>query len=114
VFRKDVLPLASKRAWLSGLDVTDVTTLMHQVEDYHKVKLSLVLSLDGGFAPYRMEVICVATRTGVTSTGRKPSVSRKRFFPTYEAMTLEGLLFRLVNEIDTDCGAMWSQETLPL
>jgi len=106
--------MASKRDLSSGLDVMDVTRLMKQVEDLHKVQLNLVMSLDGAFQPYRLQVVCVATQTNPSSTGRRRSVSRKRFFPTYEALTLEGLLFRLVHETDHDCTAMWDQETLDL
>lgn len=108
----EVVPLASKQDLRSGLDVTDVTRLMKEVEEFHGVSVKLVMSLDGAFVPYRLEVICVATKKRPRSMVLTSSVSRKRFFPTSEALTLEGLLFRLINEVDSDCGSMWAQEEL--
>ena len=104
--------MASNQSLQSGLDVTDVTRLMKQVEEFHNVSLSLVMSLDGAFVPSRLQVTCVATRKLPRPMVLNASVSRRRFYPTYEALTFEGLLFRLINEIDGDCGAMWAQEYL--
>ena len=104
--------MASRQGMQSGLDVTDVTRLMKEVEAFHNVSLNLVMSLDGAFVPSRLQVTCVATRQRPRSMVLNASVSRRRFYPTYEAMTLEGLLFRLIHEIDSDCGAMWAQEVL--
>lgn len=101
--------MASKQGLQSGLDWTDVISLMQAIEHLHSVRLSLVMSLDGAYAPYRVQVVCVAERNAPTGMGVKRSVSRKRFFPCNDAKTLEGLCFRLLHEIDNDCGTFWQQ-----
>jgi len=104
--------LASKRALPSGLDWTDVMDLVRAIEQLHNVDVSFQMSLDGAFTPGRLQLVAVASQRVIDTTGRKRSVSRKRFWPSYDAKALEGLAFRLLHELDADCGAMWVQKTL--
>jgi len=103
--------LASKRDFSNGIDWMEVTVLMNAIEALHAVDVSLVMSLDGAFKPYRMQVIATAVRQVVDPTGRKPSVSRKRFYPSVDAKSMSGLCYRLLHELDNDCGTMWVQES---
>jgi hypothetical protein len=104
--------LGSKDGYRSGLDWMAVMDLTHAIEQLHGVSVNLVMSLDGVYKPYRLQVVAVAEKEQGVATGLRRSVSRKRFFPTVEAETLEGLVFRLLHELDRDCGAMWLQTEL--
>lgn len=110
----EVIPLASKRDWVSGIDALEVTALMYAIESLHGVRVNLLVSLDGGFKPYRMQLTAIAERTTASPTGLKRSVSRKRFYPSVDAASLEGLMYRLLHELDHDCGEMWRQEVIPI
>jgi len=105
--------LASNKDLPSGLGWTDVMDLIRAVESIHNVDVSLTISLDGAYTPGRLQVVAVASQRVIDTTGRKRSVSRKRFWPSYDAKAVEGLAFRLLHELDADCGAMWVQATLP-
>ena len=107
---KGVPSLGSKEAYSAGIDWMEVTVLINAIEALHAVDVSLLMSLDGAFKPYRMQVIAVAARKMVGPTGQKRSVSRKRFFPSVDATTMAGLCYRLLHELDGDCGTMWTQE----
>lgn len=102
--------MASSKDLRSGLDWTDVTALIMAVEALHGVHVNLTMSVDGGYAPYRVQVVAVAMKGSVDATGLRRSVSRKRFFPSNDALTMEGLVFRLIHELDNDCTTMWTQE----
>ena len=101
--------MGSKQDLRSGLDVTDVTTLVCRLQELHQVTVSLVMSLDGAYIPFRMQVVAIATRRAGVSGGLKRSVSRKRFYPSNDAGSFEALLFRLLYELDRDCAEMWDQ-----
>jgi hypothetical protein len=103
--------LASKRPYSAGIDWMEVTVLMNALESLHAVDVSLVMSLDSAFVPYRMQVVAIATKKGGTSGGVKQSVSLKRFFPSADAGSMDGLCFRLLHELDHECSKMWRQES---
>jgi hypothetical protein len=103
--------LASKRNYSTGIDWMEVTVLINALESLHDVTVSLTMSLDGAFVPYRMQVVALATKKGATSGGLPRSVSRKRFFPSVDAASMDGLCYRLLHELDHDCGEMWVQES---
>lgn len=103
--------MASSMSYSSGLDWMEVTELINAIEALHAVDVSLVMSLDGAFKPYRMQVVALAERKEPDATGRRRSVSRRRFFPTNDAKSMVGLCYRLLHELDGDCGTMWSQES---
>jgi hypothetical protein len=105
--------LAVKRNYSNGIDWMEVTVLMNALESLHDVDVNLLMSLDGAFVPYRMQVIATAQRKTVDATGRKRSVSRKRFFPSVDAASMAGLCYRLLHELDMDCSTMWLQAELP-
>jgi hypothetical protein len=77
------------------------------MQDYHSVDVTLVITRDGlsGFSGLR--VTGVATRRMPAGVEARRSVSRWRRYPSNDAATLEGLLFRLVHELDNDCAEMW-------
>jgi hypothetical protein len=97
----------------NGPDSSDVATAMRAIEGMHGVYLSLVVSPVGEYGEGGLEVVCVATRTQGLNGVAASSVSRKRRFPCGDATTFEGLLLRLVYEIDLDCGKFWEQARLP-
>jgi hypothetical protein len=90
----------------------DVVQLCRSIEHYHGVTVTLVMSPDGLSGFSHLKVTAVATRKMPTSLEARRSVSRSRVFPSNDAVTLEGLMFRLVNELDNDCSAMWEQSLL--
>lgn len=105
-----------KAEWVrssSGPDVMDVSACAAAIQSLHKVDVSLLMSPDGDFGEGGLSVVAVAVARETTSLGRPRSVSRKRHYPSNDAATLEGLLFRLLHELDNDCGSMWQQESLP-
>jgi len=106
--------LASSRGTSNGPDVTDVVVMMKALEEVHGVQLSLLLSPAGELPDCRMCVVGVAMRNSLRRGGQPNSVSRKRFFPSGDAKTLEGLIYRLLHELDLDCSKMWEQITLDL
>jgi hypothetical protein len=106
-----VFPLASKRDFSNGVDWMEVTVLINAIEALHGVDVSLAMSLDGAFKPYRMQVVAIAVKLAPNSMEVSRSVSRKRFYPSVDAKSMAGLCYRLLHELDRDCGEMWKQET---
>lgn len=97
----------------NGPDILDVSTAMEAIGRMHGVSLSLVLQQDGKYGSGGVSVTCIAQSENASSGGVRSSVSRKRRFPSDDAQTLEGLLMRLLYEIDYDCTAFWQQERIP-
>ena len=103
--------MASKQGYSNGVDWMEVTVLINAIEALHGVAVSLAMSLDGAFKPYRTQVVAIATKLSPNSTVASRSVSRKRFYPSVDAKSMAGLCYRLLHELDRDCGEMWKQET---
>lgn len=97
----------------SGPDVMDVSTAMAAIQSLHGVSLNLVMSPDGEYGEGGVWVTCVATQIHRLDMVANSSVSRKRHYPDGESETFEGLLLRLVYEIDLDCSTFWEQGSLP-
>lgn len=103
--------MASKQGYSNGVDWMEVTVLINAIEALHGVGVSLAMSLDGAFKPYRMQVVAIAVKNSPTGMVVTRSVSRKRFYPSNDAKSMAGLCYRLLHELDADCGEMWKQET---
>lgn len=87
---------------------------MDSIGRFHRVDLTLVMSPDGARDVGSLRLTMRATKQGVGLGGQHNSVSRSVWFPNWDSLTLEGAVFKLVYDLDRDCGAMWSQEELPL
>lgn len=101
--------MASSRGTQNGPDATDVTVLIHAIQELHGVRVSLTMSPAGELPDVRIQVVALATQERRGSAAAVQSVSRKRYYPSNDAVTLEGLLFRLLHELDMDCTSMWIQ-----
>lgn len=106
----EVLPLASSRGTSNGPDVTDIAVMFHAIQELHGVVLNLSMSPAGELPDTRLALVAVATKDRRIDGVAVHSVSRKRFFPCGDSSTFEGCIFRLLHEIDRDCGTMWIQE----
>lgn len=73
------------------------------------MRVNLTMSPAGDLPDVRIQVVALATQERRSGVERVQSVSRKRFYPSVDAKTLEGLLFRLLHELDMDCTSMWIQ-----
>lgn len=85
---------------------------MAALQEFHAVSVSLVISPAGVPESGALEVIALATRKQDTSGVLPQSVSRKRFYPSRDSKSCAGLVYRLLLELDLDCGKMWAQAEL--
>lgn len=90
----------------------DVTQAMIAVEEFHKVNLTLEMRLPRPGRKGLLEVKLTAQRWEGGFLGAKPSVSRSVHLTGGDPLTVAATTFRLVYDVDKDCGAMWSQEEL--
>lgn len=102
--------MALSRGTANGPDATDVMVLLFAIQELHGVRVSLAMSPAGELPDTRVQVVAMATKDRRNGTAVVHSVSRKRYYPSSDARTLEGLLFRLLHELDMDCSTMWVQE----
>lgn len=106
--------MAASRATSNGPDWTDISLAMDSIGRFHKVELTLVMSPDGARDAGSLRLTMRATKPAGQAGDRHNSVSRSVWYPNWDSLTLEGAVFKLVYDLDRDCGSMWSQEVLPL
>lgn len=104
--------MASSRGTQNGPDWTDVTAMMEAVQELHSVGVTLLMSPDGMSGSSVLRVTAVATLKEPRGLVANSSVSRWRKWPSRDAKTFEGLVYRLLHEIDRDCGQFWHQGEL--
>lgn len=112
----EALPIMEGKAVgksFTGPGAIDVSILMSEIAGLHEVEVSLVIQPAGEYGSGGLQVVALATKKGmpVGEVGR--SVSRKRYFPTHDATTFEGLLYKLLVELDWDCSQFWKQLRAP-
>lgn len=105
--------MGSNRATSNGPDVTDVATLAAAIQSLHGVRVTLMMSPDGSYGEGGLLLLALAEKNDVPIGARQRSVSRRHRFPNVDSRTLEGALYKLLHELDNDCGAFWQQERLP-
>jgi len=107
--------LASSRGTQNGPDVTDVSALILAIQELHQAHVVVVMCPDGKFGSGGLILEAAASRASTTSGGAGRSVSRSVPFPNRNSKTLEGALFKLLHELDSDCTQMlWEQGKLPI
>lgn len=106
------VPLASSRDSSNGPDWTDVAAAILAVEDFHKVSIELVTMLPRPGHKGLLEVRATAKMRIWEYGGRLPSVSRSVLISSGNPTMVVATIFRLVYDLDRDCGAMWSQDKL--
>lgn len=104
--------MASSRVTQNGPDWTDIAATMRAVELYHNVTVGIHLSVPLTAQEGRVRVIAVATRNGYVPVGVRPSVSRSLMIGSSAVLTDTATIFRLLHELDRDCGQMWEQAGL--
>jgi len=106
------VPLASSRLSSNGPDWTDVAAAILAVEDFHRVSLIVEVMLPRPGRKGILEIKAEAKRLVNAFMGAKPSVSRSVLISGGDPSMVVATIFRLVYDIDRDCGAMWAQDTL--
>ncbi len=104
--------MASSRDSSNGPDWMDVATAVQAVEEFHAVRLELIWELIPGAKAASWRVTGRAARR-MGSRGALPgSVSRSVPLHGGNPVTAVATIFRLVYDLDKDCGAMWAQAEL--
>jgi len=85
---------------------------MDAIATFHSVELMILLTRAGARSDGDLKMTCIAERRGGAGTARSAKVSRSAWFPHREVKTLEAALYRILYEIDLDCGQMWAQASL--
>lgn len=104
--------MASSRNSSNGPDWYDVMAAVLAVEDFHRVSIILEVMLPRPGRKGLLEVRAVATKVLWEGLGPKPSVSRSVLISGGDPAMVAATTFRLVYDVDRDCGAMWSQAEL--
>jgi len=104
--------LASSRGTSSGPDWTDIQAAMEAVSDFHKVEVVIHIALPVVTSGGRVRAMVVATRRGTVPMGVRPSVSRSAPLGCGDPSKDTAVIFRLIHELDRDCGQMWAQAEL--
>jgi hypothetical protein len=82
------------------------------VEGFHRVSIILETMLPRPGRKGLIEVRAVATKLLADNGGQKPSVSRSVLISGGDPSMVAATIFRLVYDLDRDCGAMWAQAEL--
>lgn len=98
----------------SGPDWTDISLLMNSLERFHGVTVNLLMSHDGGRDAASIRIVARARKDEEESGGARRSVSRACWWPNADGLGLVGTAFRLLYELDVDCGAFWTQSEADL
>ncbi len=103
------MTLASSRGTSNGPDWKDIASALEAVESYHNVTVGLHVSVPVISESGRVRITAVATRKGSVPVGVRPSVSRSLLIGSQDAHRDTATIFRLVHDLDRDCGQMWAQ-----
>jgi hypothetical protein len=104
--------LASSRDSLNGPDWLDIQRVIAEVEMFHTVSVMVEVMIPRPGRKGLLEVRAVATRLLPPPGDRRPSVSRSVAIFSGDPRTVAATIFRLVYDLDRDCGAMWAQSEL--
>jgi len=104
--------LASSRGTSNGPDWEDVEQTMRALEEFHSVDVEIsIVPLHLGKAG-GLNARAVAVRRGAFSVGAMPSVSRSVRIGCTDPAQVVARIFRLMYDLDRDCGQMWAQPEL--
>jgi len=104
--------LASSRYSSNGPDWTDLDVVMRAVEEFHAVYVDITISTQTIGSRGGLLVMARATRRDKKALGARPSVSRSLRIGYGDPGQVVAALFRLIHELDRDCGQMWAQAEL--
>jgi hypothetical protein len=104
--------LASSRVSSNGPDWTDVAAAILAVEDFHRVSIVMEVMLPRPGRKGLLEVKAKATKLLGQNGEARPSVSRSVLISGGDPTMVAATTFRLVYDLDRDCGAMWAQMDL--
>lgn len=104
--------LASNRVSWNGPDWTDVALAVTAVEEFHRVDVTLLFRLPRPGRKGLLELLVKAEKRLNENTGRPASVSRSVMISGGSPLTVAATTYRLVLELDHDCGTMWMQSEL--
>jgi hypothetical protein len=100
---------------LIGPDMLDCADLMRAIENLHGVSVSLDIQLTGDTYGGTVTICALAVVKVASGMALKRSVSRRHRWPNSDSKTFEGACFKLLHELDRDCGqTFWTQSELPL
>jgi len=96
----------------NGPDWEDIQHALETIGGFHGASLSLTIQLAGARAAGHLEIIAVATTESALRGDQLRSVSRKHLYPNGQSRSLEGAMFKLLYELDKDCGSFWGQREM--
>jgi len=85
---------------------------LETIGGFHGATVSVTIQLAGARASGHLELVAIATSQSALKTGQLRSVSRRHVYPNNDSKSLDGAIFKLLYEIDRDCGAMWTQRLM--
>jgi len=92
-----------------GPDMQDCCVMMVAMGELHGVGVSLTVRPAGGSDMAAVEIVAVAAQRVAPRAAQQRSVSRKHVWPNRDSRTFEGAVYRLLHELDRDCGTFWEQ-----
>ena len=104
--------MGSSHATSSGPDWEDILHAMETIGTFHGAQLRICLQPAGGIASGHLEIVVIATTLSALRGDQLRSVSRKHLFPNSQSSSLLGAIFKLLYEVDRDCGSMWKQRVM--
>jgi hypothetical protein len=104
--------LASSRVTSNGPDWSDLEMVIKAVEEFHRVRVDLTISTQTIGSRGGLRVMAVATRRDKPELGARHSVSRSLRIGSGDPAQAVASMFRLIHELDRDCGQMWAQAEL--
>lgn len=93
----------------NGPDMQDCNLMMVAIGELHGVNVSLTVRPAGGSDMAAVEIVAVAVQRNAREAVRLNSVSRKHHWPNVDSKTFEGAVYKLLHELDRDCGTFWEQ-----
>jgi hypothetical protein len=98
----------------NGLDWTDIRMSMMELELAHRCVVSVVTSPAGTVVSGKMSVVAYAYQTAEGHLNGAPYVAVSGEFPHSGYKTLEGLVYRLLLDLDREIALGWyAQSELP-
>lgn len=104
--------MASSRGSSNSPDWRDIAETIRALEEFHKSVITLTIGLPAPDRGGMLVVTAKAARRVNSSAAAVPSVCRSRPIGSVDSVMGVAGMFRLLYELDLDCGQMWSQEEL--
>ena len=104
--------LVSSRVTSNGPDWEDLEATMRALEEFHSVGVEISITVLHQGTKGGLLARAVAVKKGSLSVGALPSVSRSLRIGCTEPRMVAARIFRLMYDLDRDCGQMWAQADL--